>query len=43
MYGGITAGLFGLDAAVSLTNMYWAAALTGAFVIGCQGVLYAFR
>lgn len=22
--------------------MYWAAALTGAFVIGCQGVLYAF-
>ncbi len=42
MYGGITAGLFSLNAAVSLTNMYWAAALTGAFVIGCQGVLYAF-
>ena len=42
MYGGIAAGLFSLNAAGSLSNMYWAAALTGAFVIGCQGVLYAF-
>lgn len=42
MYGGILAGLLSLNAAGSLTQMYWAAALTGAFVIGCQGVLYAF-
>ncbi|MFU9813116.1 3-(3-hydroxy-phenyl)propionate transporter MhpT [Acinetobacter radioresistens] len=42
MYGGIAAGLFSLNAAGSLQQMYWAAALTGAFVIGCQGVLYAF-
>lgn len=42
MYGGIAAGLFSLSAAGSLQQMYWAAALTGAFVIGCQGVLYAF-
>ena len=42
MYGGILAGLFALNGAGSLTQMYWASALVGAFVIGCQGVLYAF-
>ena len=42
MYGGILAGLFALNGANSLTQMYWASALVGAFVIGCQGVLYAF-
>ena len=42
MYGGILAGLLALNAANSLTQMYLAAALVGAFVIGCQGVLYAF-
>ena len=42
MYGGILAGLFALNAAGSLTQMYLASALVGAFVIGCQGVLYAF-
>ena len=42
MYGGILAGLFCLNAASSLTQMYLASALVGAFVIGCQGVLYAF-
>jgi MFS transporter, AAHS family, 3-hydroxyphenylpropionic acid transporter len=42
MYGGILAGLFCLNAASSLTQMYMASALVGAFVIGCQGVLYAF-
>ena len=42
MYGGILAGLFALNGASSLTQMYWASALVGAFVIGCQGVLYAF-
>lgn len=42
MYGGILAGLFCLNAASSLTQMYIASALVGAFVIGCQGVLYAF-
>ena len=42
MYGGILAGLFALNAAGSLTQMYMASALVGAFVIGCQGVLYAF-
>lgn len=42
MYGGILAGLFALNAAASLTQMYLASALVGAFVIGCQGVLYAF-
>ncbi|OTG85763.1 3-(3-hydroxy-phenyl)propionate transporter MhpT [Acinetobacter sp. ANC 3813] len=42
MYGGILAGLLALNAAGSLTQMYMAAALVGAFVIGCQGVLYAF-
>ena len=42
MYGGILAGLLALNAAGSLTQMYLAAALVGAFVIGCQGVLYAF-
>ncbi len=42
MYGGILAGLIALNAASSLTQMYLASALVGAFVIGCQGVLYAF-
>ncbi|MGE8564283.1 MAG: 3-(3-hydroxy-phenyl)propionate transporter MhpT [Acinetobacter bohemicus] len=42
MYGGILAGLLALNAASSLNQMYMAAALAGAFVIGCQGVLYAF-
>lgn len=42
MYGGIVTGLFCLNAASSLTQMYMASALVGAFVIGCQGVLYAF-
>ena len=42
MYGGILAGLFALNGAGSLTQMYMASALVGAFVIGCQGVLYAF-
>ncbi|NWK73240.1 3-(3-hydroxy-phenyl)propionate transporter MhpT [Acinetobacter cumulans] len=42
MYGGILAGLLALNAAGSLTQMYLASALVGAFVIGCQGVLYAF-
>ena len=42
MYGGILAGLLALNAAGSLTQMYMASAFVGAFVIGCQGVLYAF-
>ena len=42
MYGGILAGLLALNGASSLNQMYMAAALAGAFVIGCQGVLYAF-
>ncbi|MFW1752848.1 3-(3-hydroxy-phenyl)propionate transporter MhpT [Acinetobacter wanghuae] len=42
MYGGILAGLIALNASSSLAQMYMAAALVGAFVIGCQGVLYAF-
>ncbi|QIO07302.1 3-(3-hydroxy-phenyl)propionate transporter MhpT [Acinetobacter shaoyimingii] len=42
MYGGILSGLLALNAADSLTQMYLASALVGAFVIGCQGVLYAF-
>ena len=42
MYGGILSGLLALNAAESLTQMYLASALVGAFVIGCQGVLYAF-
>ncbi len=42
MYGGILAGLLALNGASSLSQMYMAAALAGAFVIGCQGVLYAF-
>ena len=41
MYGGVLAGLLSLNGASGLGQMYWAAALTGAFVIGCQGVLYA--
>src|SRR5690606_9062016 len=41
MYGGILAGLLALNGASSLNQMYMAAALAGAFVIGCQGVLYA--
>lgn len=39
MYGGILAGLLALNGASSLEQMYMAAALAGAFVIGCQGVL----
>lgn len=42
MYGGILASLLALNGASSLNQMYMAAALAGAFVIGCQGVLYAF-
>ena len=42
MYGGILAGLLALNGASSLNQMYMAAALAGALVIGCQGVLYAF-
>jgi len=42
MYGGILAGLLALNGASSLNQMYMAAGLAGAFVIGCQGVLYAF-
>ena len=42
MYGGILAGLLALNGASSLEQMYMAAALAGAFVTGCQGVLYAF-
>ncbi|WP_213686589.1 3-(3-hydroxy-phenyl)propionate transporter MhpT [Acinetobacter sp. WY4] len=42
MYGGILAGLLALNGASSLNQMYMAAALACAFVIGCQGVLYAF-
>ncbi len=42
MYGGILAGLIALNASSSLAQMYMAAALVGSFVIGCQGVLYAF-
>lgn len=42
MYGGILAGLLALNGASSLNQMYMPAALAGAFVIGCQGVLYAF-
>lgn len=42
MYGGILAGLLALSSAGSLVQMYMASALVGAFVIGCQGVLYAF-
>lgn len=42
MYSGILAGLLSLNAAESLIQMYLAATLTGAFVIGCQSVLYAF-
>ncbi len=42
MYGGILAGLIALNASSSLAQMYMASALVGAFVIGCQGVLYAF-
>lgn len=41
MYGGIVLGLFGLNAASGLNEMYIAAIVCGAFVIGCQGVLYA--
>lgn len=41
MYGGIVLGLFGLNAATGLSEMYIAAVVTGAFVIGCQGALYA--
>lgn len=42
MYLGILAGLLSLNAATSLTGIYMAAALTGTFTIGGQGVLYAY-
>lgn len=42
MYLGILAGLLSLNAATSLTGIYIAAALTGTFTIGGQGVLYAY-
>ncbi|TCM69190.1 AAHS family 3-hydroxyphenylpropionic acid transporter [Acinetobacter calcoaceticus] len=42
MYLGILAGLLSLNAATSLTTIYMAAALTGTFTIGGQGVLYAY-
>lgn len=41
MYGGIVLGLFGLNAASNLNEMYIAAVVTGLFVIGSQGALYA--
>lgn len=42
MYLGILAGLLSLNAATSLNTIYMAAALTGTFTIGGQGVLYAY-
>lgn len=42
MYLGILAGLLSLNAATSLNGIYIAAALTGTFTIGGQGVLYAY-
>lgn len=42
MYLGILAGLLCLNAATTLTTIYMAAALTGTFTIGGQGVLYAY-
>ncbi|HFP7023021.1 TPA: 3-(3-hydroxy-phenyl)propionate transporter MhpT [Acinetobacter baumannii] len=42
MYVGILAGLFSLNSASTLTSIYLAAALTGTFTIGGQGVLYTY-
>ncbi|GAA5017895.1 3-(3-hydroxy-phenyl)propionate transporter [Acinetobacter puyangensis] len=42
MYIGILAGLLSLNAATTLSQIYMAAALTGTFTIGGQGVLYTF-
>jgi AAHS family 3-hydroxyphenylpropionic acid transporter len=42
MYIGIVCGLLSLNAATSLSQIYLAAALTGTFTIGGQGVLYAY-
>ncbi len=42
MYVGILAGLISLNAATTLNGIYLAAALTGTFTIGGQGVLYAY-
>lgn len=42
MYAGILAGLISLNAATTLDGIYMAAALTGTFTIGGQGVLYAY-
>lgn len=40
MYIGIVVGLFSLNAAQGITQMYLAAILTGLFLIGSQGVIY---
>ncbi|MFT4021130.1 MAG: 3-(3-hydroxy-phenyl)propionate transporter MhpT [Acinetobacter sp.] len=42
MYVGILAGLVSLNSASTLTSIYLAAALTGTFTIGGQGVLYTY-
>lgn len=42
MYIGILAGLVCLNSATTLTSIYLAAALTGTFTIGGQGVLYTY-
>jgi len=42
MYLGILAGLISLNSATTLTEIYLAAALTGTFTIGGQGVLYTY-
>ena len=42
MYVGILAGLISLNSASTLTAIYFAAALTGTFTIGGQGVLYTY-
>jgi len=42
MYVGILAGLVCLNSATTLTSIYLAAALTGTFTIGGQGVLYTY-
>lgn len=42
MYLGILIGLLCLNAATNLTQIYMAAALTGTFTIGGQGVLYTY-
>lgn len=41
MYIGMVSGLFSLNAAQGITQMYLAAILTGLFLIGSQGVIYA--